>query len=230
MTIKKIMALIALCALTAAGCADKSKKRDLDLGMTLVNRTVDYLLKGKEKMASYSYIRTISKFRDMGDFCNMARTAIIIVTLDPEGSLPLIEDARAFAALGNCAEETNIIMFLSKNEYDGNKLPNPYKALAAFEKTGKINVLTSLAASRNISDRNRSMLLRTAAYAIAEENPSKAYKLAEEASVIDSEYAWTLNLVKNEEIKLKAAEALGKPADTIRQRIRILEQSLDEKY
>ena len=93
-------------------CAGKVEDKDINLGMTLVNRAVDYQLQGREKMASYTYNRAVSKFRDMGDFCNMSRTAIAVVTVDPETSLSLLEDARAFAALGRCSEETNIVNFL----------------------------------------------------------------------------------------------------------------------
>ena len=112
----KIFTAVLLC-ISITSCSSKTKRDDLLLGMTLVERAVDYQLQGRERMASYTYNRAVAKFRDMGNFCNMARTAIVIVTADPEESLPLLEDARAFAALGRCQEELNIVNFLSHNEY-----------------------------------------------------------------------------------------------------------------
>ena len=100
----KIMLAVALCIIITA-CSSKTERDDIRLGMTLVERAVDYQLQGRERMASYTYNRAVTKFRDMGNFCNMARTAIVIVTADPEESLPLLENARAFAPLiKNCKQ------------------------------------------------------------------------------------------------------------------------------
>lgn len=211
-------------------CVGKVDDKDINLGMTLVNRAVDYQLQGREKMASYTYNRAVSKFRDMGDFCNMSRTAIAIVTVDPETSLSLLEDARAFAALGRCSEETNIVNFLSHNDYNEKILPAPYKSISKFYKTGNIKYLLSIAKSGSSSEKLQSYAYRQAASHIVDNDPKYAMDLIEKADVIDSKHTWTLNLIKNEKIRLNALRAMGLPDDLSSQRLKILEQSLNDKY
>lgn len=225
---KIISILLTYYMITA--CVGKVDDKDINLGMTLVNRAVDYQLQGREKMASYTYNRAVSKFRDMGDFCNMSRTAIAIVTVDPETSLSLLEDARAFAALGRCSEETNIVNFLSHNDYNEKILPAPYKSISKFYKTGNIKYLLSIAKSGSSSEKLQSYAYRQAASHIVDNDPKYAMDLIEKADVIDSKHTWTLNLIKNEKIRLNALRAMGLPDDLSSQRLKILEQSLHDKY
>lgn len=225
---KIISILLTYYMITA--CVGKVDDKDINLGMTLVNRAVDYQLQGREKMASYTYNRAVSKFRDMGDFCNMSRTAIAIVTVDPETSLSLLEDARAFAALGRCSEETNIVNFLSHNDYNEKILPAPYKSISKFYKTGNIKYLLSIAKSGSSSEKLQSYAYRQAASHIVDNDPKYAMDLIEKADVIDSKHTWTLNLIKNEKIRLNALRAMGLPDDLSSQRLKILEQSLNDKY
>ncbi len=70
----KIILAVCLCIIITA-CASKTERDDMLLGMTLVERAVDYQLQGRERMASYTYNRAVAKFRDMGSFCNMAPPA-----------------------------------------------------------------------------------------------------------------------------------------------------------
>ena len=210
----KIMLAVALCIIITA-CSSKTERDDIRLGMTLVERAVDYQLQGRERMAN---------------FCNMARTAIVIVTADPEESLPLLEDARAFAALGKCKEELNIVNFLSHNDYDIKTLPSPYNILAKFYKTGDIAYLLKIANSSSSSERLQSYAFRQAARHIVDNDPEYAIELIDKASVIDSKKTWTLNLVKNEKIRLNALRNMGLPDDLSVQRLKILEQALNEKY
>ncbi len=229
--IKKFKIILAVClCIIITACASKTERDDMLLGMTLVERAVDYQLQGRERMASYTYNRAVAKFRDMGSFCNMARTALVIVTADPEESLPLLEDARAFAALGKCQEELNIINFLSHNDYDIKTLPYPYDTMAKFYATGDISYLLKIANSSSSSERLKSYAFRQAANYIVDKDPEYAIKLIDKASVIDSKEAWTLNLVKNERIRLNALRSMGLPDDTAVQRLKILEQALNEKY
>ncbi len=225
----KIMLAVCLCIIITA-CSSKTQRDDMVLGMTLVERAVDYQLQGRERMASYTYNRAVAKFRDMGNFCNMARTAIVIVTADPEESLPLLEDARAFAALGKCQEELNIVNFLSHNDYDIKTLPSPYDTMAKFYKTGDIAYLLKIANSSSSSERLQSYAFRQAANHIVDKDPEYAIELIDKASVIDSKKTWTLNLVKNEKIRLNALRSMGLPDDLAVQRLKILEQALNEKY
>lgn len=225
----KILVCILLNVLILS-CSSKTNKDDMLLGMKLVNRAVDYQLQGRERMATYTYNRAVAKFRDMGNFCNMARTSIIIATVDPEESLSLLEDARAFATLGRCQDELNIANFLSHNNYDERKLPTPYKTISKFYKTGNISYLLKLAKNTTLSDKLRSYSYRQAANHIVDKDPEFAIKLIDKANIIDSKKAWTLNLVKNEKIRLNAIKALGWPDDLSTQRLKILEQALSEKY
>ncbi len=225
----KIFILLAL-SMMFLSCSGKVDNKDSNLGMTLVNRAVNYQLQGRERMASYTYNRAVAKFRDMAGFCNMSRTAIAIVTADPETSLSLLEDARAFAALGKCEEETNIVNFLSHNDYNENKLPQPYKSLSKFYKTKNISYLLSIAKNSSSSEQVKSYAYRYAAGYIADTDPKYAIELVDKATEIDSKNTWTLNLVKNERIKLNALRAMGLPDDLSAQRLKILEQSLDDKY
>lgn len=225
----KIISSILVC-MFAVSCAGKVEDKDINLGMTLVVRAVDYQLQGREKMASYTYNRAVAKFRDMGDFCNMSRTAIAIVTVDPETSLSLLEDARAFATLGRCSEELNIVNFLSHNDYEYKLLPEPYKSISKFYTTGDVKHLISLAKKGSNSEQLRSYAFRQAAAHIVDNDPKYAVELIEKADVIDSKNTWTLNLVKNEKIRLNALRAMGLPDDLSSQRLKILEQSLNDKY
>lgn len=224
------MISLVVLILAVTGCGTKNTDPDNTLAMTFVNRAINYQLKGNEKMATYSYNRAISKFRDMGSFCNMARTSLIIATIDPEESLPLLEDARAFATLGHCQEELNITNFLSKNEYNKKALPEPYYSLAMYYEKNNVNYLMKIINAKSTSDKVKSFAIRLAAENILEDNPKKALKLVEEAIEIDSKNAWTLNLVKDERLRLRAVRLLGLPDDVISQRLRILEQAIDEKY
>lgn len=226
--LKRISALLV--CLFAVSCAGKVEDKDINLGMTLVVRAVDYQLQGREKMASYTYNRAVSKFRDMGDFCNMSRTAIAIVTVDPETSLSLLEDARAFATLGRCSEELNIVNFLSHNDYNYNILPYPYKPISKFYTTGDVKHLIDIAKKNSNSEQLRSYAFRQAASHIVDKDPNYALELIEKADTIDSKHTWTLNLVKNEKIRLNALRAMGLPDDLSSQRLKILEQSLNDKY
>lgn len=225
----RIISTILVC-LFAASCASKVEDKDINLGMTLVVRAVDYQLQGREKMASYTYNRAVSKFRDMGDFCNMSRTAIAIVTVDPEKSLSLLEDARAFATLGRCSEELNIVNFLSHNDFEYKLLPEPYKSISKFYSTGDVKYLISIAKKGSNSEQLRSYAFRQAASHIVDNDPKYAVELIEKADAIDSKNTWTLNLVKNEKIRLNALRAMGLPDDLSSQRLKILEQSLNDKY
>ena len=47
----KIMLAVALCIIITA-CSSKTERDDIRLGMTLVERAVDYQLQGRERMAS----------------------------------------------------------------------------------------------------------------------------------------------------------------------------------
>lgn len=225
----KIIMAVGLCIIITA-CSGKAEKNDMQLGMTLVRRTVDYQLQGRERMASYTYNRAIAKFRDMGGFCNMARTAIVIITADPEESLPLLEDARAFAALGRCEEELNIANFLSRNDYNEKTLPPPYENMAKFYNTGDISYLLKIANNSSSSLQVQSYAFRHAASHILDKDPGYALKLIDKAAAIDSKKAWTLNLVKDEKIRLNALRNLELPDDISMQRLKILEQALSEKY
>ncbi len=225
----KFYIVVFLC-LICLSCSTKTEKDDRYLGMRLVDRAINYQLQGSKRMASYAYNRAISKFRDMSSFCNMARVAILMVTIDPEESLPLLEDARAFAAIGECLEETNIINFLSGNDYDDKKLPSPYNNLSKFYKTGNINYLLSIAKSSSTSEPLRSHVYRQIANHIVDSNPQYALELIDKVSVIDSKRTWTLNLVKDERIRLKAIRNLGLSEELTIQKLKILEQALNEKY
>lgn len=230
MKVVKIISALLVCLMAVACAGSKVEDRDINLGMTLVARAVDYQLQGRERMASYTYNRAVSKFRDMGDFCNMSRTAIAVVTVDPETSLSLLEDARAFATLGRCSEELNIVNFLSHNDYNYGLLPEPYKAISKFYTTGDIKYLLSIAKKSTNSEQLRSYAFRQAASHIVENDPKYAIELIEKSDVIDSKNTWTLNLVKNEKIRLNALHIMGLPDDLSTQRLKILEQSLNDKY
>ena len=214
----KILSIL-LVFITGISCSTKKiDDKDINLGMTLVVRAVDYQLQGREKMASYTYNRAVAKFRDMGNFCNMSRTAIAIVTVDPESSLSLLEDARAFATLGRCSD------------YDYKKLPEPYKTLSKYYTNRDIKYLLSIANKGSNSQQLKSFAFRQAASHILDNDPKYAIELIEKADVIDSKNTWTLNLVKNEKIRLNALRAMGLPNDLSAQRLKILEQSLNDKY
>ncbi len=102
--------------------------------------------------------------------------------------------------------------------------------MAKFYKTGNIAYILKIANSSSSSERLQSYAFRQAANHIIDKDPEYAIELINKASVIDSKKTWTLNLVKNEKIRLNALRSMGLPDDLAVQRLKILEQALNEKY
>ena len=94
----------------------------------------------------------------------------------------------------------------------------------------KNKTLLSIAKSSSTSERIQSYAYRQAARHIVDNDPEYALELIEKAVVIDSKKTWTLNLVKDEKIRLNAVRNMGLPDDLVVQRLKILEQALNEKY
>lgn len=226
-TIKNLV-IFLLISLFSLSCSKKVEDKDLTLAMTLTNRASEYQLKGDHKMAIYSYTRAIQKFRDLGDFCNMARVSIILSTNGLLDSIKLVEDAVVFSTLGKCVEEMNIAMYLNKNNYQLNILPEPYKSFAKYDKTKDISYILNVTKKRSSSDRIKSIAYRKAALAIMEINPLKAFDYAEKADEIDSKNAWTANLIENEKIKIMSYRLQGKKEDILAERLKILRESIHE--
>lgn len=229
MMIKRVFILVAV-VLFAAGCAGKARPKDMELGITLADRAMNYTLQGQQKMALFTYNRAVAKFRDMGRFCDMSRVAITHFTLDNFTNEDSLEDARAFAILGECGEEMNVVAFLADKPFVMRKLPEPYRAFAEYKKTGNILYLKSLASSANTSDKIKSLVYRRIAEALLEENPKEAIKYVKEAQVIDEKLAWTRNLIDDEKIMLEALKKLELPTGIVEERIKIFEQAIKEKY
>ncbi len=62
--INKFIVMLAVClCIIITACSSKTQRDDMLLGMTLVERAVDYQLQGRERMASYTYNRAVAKFR-----------------------------------------------------------------------------------------------------------------------------------------------------------------------
>ena len=102
--------------------------------------------------------------------------------------------------------------------------------MAKFYKTGDIGYLLKIANSSSSSERIKSYAFRQAANHIVDKDPEYAIELIDKAAVIDSKKTWTLNLVKDEKIRLNALRSMGLPDDLAVQRLKILEQALNEKY
>lgn len=229
MTKHKFAAAAVLTAFLAA-CSSKPEPNAINVGLTLTNRAVNYELQGDVSMAAYTYNRALAKFRDMGRFCDMSRVSLLMYTVKPgEENESRLEDAAAFAALGSCAEEANIINFLKDKDYDYSSLQEPYKSMAKFRRNKDTGPLKSLASSGSTSDAIRSSVYRIIAGYLLEKEPEEAIKYAEEAKKTDGRNAWTKNILADEEIILEASGRIGLDTDTIAERINILKQALEEK-
>lgn len=219
-----------LVAFLLISCSSKQKPKEMKIGLSLTERAVNYELQGSQKMASYTYNRTIAKFRDMGRFCDMARVALMMYSVQPtEANQLKLEDAKAFAALGECSSESNIISFLEDRDYNYKDLEEPYLALAKFKRDNNVSAVVSIASSSSSSEAIRSSFYRIAAKALIEKQPSDATKYIEKAKLIDQKYAWTKNLLADEEILFQIYEQAGLNTDIISQRINILRQAIFEK-
>lgn len=226
----RLLKLFLICLLLAlAACGYKIENPALDKAMSTSRQSVDYLLKGRKNLAEYYYNSVVSDFRNMGDFCNMARTALLFATVDPEGSSQLTNDALAFAALSDCPEEVNIVNFLTDKPYNRSKLTDVYKELATFKERKSISSLLRVGKSKYYSDYFRSLAYRMAGEYILKTKPKEAFSLFEKAYEIDSFNGWTYNLVKDESLKLEAAKLLGESIYIYEQRLGLLKGALKTK-
>ena len=226
----RLAALILMVFFLFSCSSSKPEPEEMSVGLTLMDRAINYELQGEAKMAAYTYNRALAKFRDMGRFCDMARVAMLMYTIEPgKENESKLTDAAAFAALDSCKEETNIINFLTGADYDYSSLKEPYKSAAKFWRDKDIAPLKSLASSASTSDRIRSAAYRVIAKYVMEKEPGEAIKYAEEAKKTDSINAWTKNILADEEIILAASERLGLDTKIIAERINILKQALAEK-
>lgn len=232
MTIKHILifCIVSVFGLTATACSTKPKSREMELGISLTERAVNYTLQGQTKMSDFTYNRAIAKFRDMGKFCDMSRVALIMYTIDNFTNNQALNDAKAFATLGECAEEMNIVNFVSGSSYDIYKLPQPYKAFADYTKTKMLTYLKALASSTSTSDKIKSLTYRFIARELLEKDPVSAIKYVEDAKKIDEKSAWTRNLLVDENLILQATKNLGLATDIVEGRIKVLEKAMSEKY
>lgn len=65
--INKFIVMLAVClCIIITACSSKTQRDDMLLGMTLVERAVDYQLQGRERMASYTYNRADCKIQRYG--------------------------------------------------------------------------------------------------------------------------------------------------------------------
>lgn len=232
MTIRHILIFVVamVFGFSAIACSGKPRAKEMELGISLTERAVNYTLQGQTKMADFTYNRAVAKFRDMGKFCDMSRVAIIMYTIDNFTNNQALSDAKAFATLGECPEEMNIVNFVSGSTYNISTLAEPYKAFAEYVKTGMIIYLKSLASSSSTSDRIKSLTYRYMANELLDKDPSLSIKYANEAKRIDEKGAWTRNLLADENIILQATENLGLATDIVKGRISVLQKAMSEKY
>lgn len=222
--------LILAVIIFIVSCSGKARPKDMELGIALADRAVNYTLQGQQKMAAFTYNRAVAKFRDMGRFCDMSRVAITHFTIDNFTNKSALDDAKAFAILGECLEEINVVGFLTDKPYVMNKLPEPYKTFAEYKKTGNISYLKSLASSQDASEKIKSLTYRRIAEALLDKDPKEAIKYIQNAKLIDQKLAWTRNLINDEKIMLEALKKLGMPTGIVEERIKIFEQAIREKY
>lgn len=232
MMIKHILIFVLAMAfgLSAVGCGGKPRAKEMELGISLTERAVNYTLQGQTKMSDFTYNRAVAKFRDMGKFCDMSRVALIMYTIDNFTNNQALSDAKAFATLGECPEEMNIVNFVSGSSYNISTLPEPYKAFAEYVKTGMLTSLKSLASSSSTSDRIKSLIYRYMARELLDKDPVTSIKYANDAKKIDEKGAWTRNLLADENIILEATKKLGLATDIIEGRISVLQKAMSEKY
>lgn len=210
-------------------CAGKHEPDEISIGINITNRAVDYSLKGDETMAEYTYIRAVNHFRNMGKFCDMARVSLAMYISEPiETNSKKIDDAIAFAILGNCNLEVNIGNFLKNNNYDYSSLKEPYKSYAKFKNNHKSSTLSSIASSSSYSNKIRSAFYRIMADTEIDNNPEKALKFINKAMEIDSKHSWTKNILYNEKIILKIYKKLNKDTNITEEKIKILEKYLND--
>ncbi len=225
----KVSILIAIIFLTIS-CASKPEPDFMSVGLNLADRAVDYTLEGDNIMSDYTYSRAITHFRNMGRFCDMSRVSLLMYIINPyDSNNAKLDDASAFALLGACKTELNIVNLLTEKPYDYSLLKEPYKSFAKFKEKGEISYLKRIANSKEYSDRVRSSFYRLIANTILDENPADALKFINKTLVIDSKHSWTVNILENEKIILKAYKNLGYQTDIIEERVKILTNTLIEK-
>lgn len=218
-----------LLSLFLISCGGKEEPDGISTGINIIERAIDYHLKGDELMSEYTYSRALTHFRNMGRFCDMARVSINIYISDPnEENIKKVDDAIAFAVLGNCEVELNIGNFLKGNDYNYTLLKEPYKSYAKFLESNKVSTISGIASSNYYNDRIKSVFYRLMAKAIIEDYPKKALSFINDAMKIDSKHSWTKNVLYNEMIQLDIYKKLGYDTKTNEERINILKDALQE--
>ncbi len=228
-----ITTILALSTLLAA-CSSKEQvieTRQQSIGMTLTEMAYDYAMQGRRGMAEFTYDEAIEQFRNMGSFCDMARVSIVMHSVSHNIQFNTIGDAKAFATLGECSDEWNIINYLTDEKYNYSTLKEPYYTYATAKLDNNISDLQSLAKSSNSSERTKSIAYRMIASILIEKGEYlDAVSNIEYAKEIDSRYAWTSNLLDNERLLLEAYKLMDIDTKIVQERINILESAIINKF
>ncbi len=229
----KMMKIItySLTLLILVSCASKKTPPHYTVGISLTESAYDYAMQGQRELAEFSYNRAINKFKDMGNFCDMARVAIVMHSVSKNIQLSTLGEAAVFATLGECYEEINIINYLNDYSYDEDRLAEPYKTYALSEKTQNIRGLVRLTKDADTSDRTKSISYRMIAEILLSKSEYiEAVSYIEYAKEIDSNYAWTSNLLEDERLLLKAYKQMNIDTAIVEERIKVLEDAVLKKF
>jgi len=219
--------IVTAISLLMLSCSGKPKSSpDFLYGSRYYNVYMENYLKGEPKVAESYFYKAEAQFRRVDSLCNLSRLYLGRYVLEEgQEDAAVLEMAKKYAALGQCQEEAESVLYLSGQAHDRDKLPEPFRTIsgATPEK------LASAAESSKFDDVTKTRLLRKAAIGYIMDSPALSEELAEKALAIDKYHGWSLNLLRDLIIIKNARIRQGKNAEDIITRIELVKSVMVKK-
>lgn len=228
---KKMLIVLALLT-TVISCGKKQNTTEYVYAASMHRDYATYYYKGNFPVADFTFYKGVDAFVRMDSMCNVSRMYITRYIIAEESSIIAdLENAFAYAEIGNCYEEMLITGFLQGDTIENtNNLEKPFSLIADFQRTGKYSSLEYYAESQiGTDDSSAVRIYRLIANSILDKEPKKAFELAEKARHIDSAYGWTLGLSRDLEIMIKSNAKQGKETSDLIERKKLIDAKLTKK-
>ncbi len=221
--------IVIIITIFIISCSSKKISPKYETAVRYFYKYMSLYFEGKIKFSENIFDKALKEFISMDDMCSASKLYIskYIIYL-PEKKPKSLKLAGEYANLGNCENEKNIFNFLSGQKFDINKLEEPYKTYAMYDKNRNINILLNTAKSSNISNYAKSRLYRFAANEMlkAGKNINKAEEITNNALKIDKFNGWSLLIVKDLKIKLEICKILKTDCSNLEKRIDLINKGV----
>lgn len=229
-TIKSTLILLTAGLFIIFGCSSKKYSPEYLYGENLYNNYINLYLKGNIELAELNFYKSINVFVKLDDMCNISRMYISRYLVEENyDDFDYLIKAKQYAMLKDCNQENNLINFLTHSDYDASMLEDIYTAHSNFLKTGEVSDLEQILENRSINDSAKSRFYRILANNYISSDTLKAEKYIDLAYAIDTHNGWTLNILRDLEVKLKICENMNNECGSLRKRILLIKNILDKK-